>query len=117
MPALLLLYVFSTGAAFVAARLVVGSRDLLNLIPLALRLARYVSGVFFSIQHYTGDNPLGLLLEYQPLAVYLSLVRSCLLAEVPQSALLWGFGAGWALLFAIGGFLLFWQREESYGRG
>ena len=114
--AVLVQYAFNTGCVFVAARLVVGSRDLLNVIPMGIRLARYVSGVFFPIAYYVGDNPAGVLLEYQPIAVYLELARQCLLAEVPLDPVLWAWGVGWALLFLIVGFLVFWQAEERYGR-
>ena len=114
--AVLLQYAFNTGCVFVAARLVVASRDLLNVIPMVIRLARYISGVFFPIAHYVGDNPAGALLEYQPIAVYLELARQCLLAELPLDPVLWAWGTGWAVLFLIVGFLVFWQAEERYGR-
>jgi teichoic acid transport system permease protein len=114
--AVLVQYAFNTGCVFVAARLVVGARDLLNVIPMGIRLARYVSGVFFPIAYYVGDNPAGVLLEYQPIAVYLELARQCLLAEVPLDPVLWAWGVGWALLFLVVGFVVFWQAEERYGR-
>ena len=114
--AVLVQYAFNTGCVFVAARLVVGSRDLLNVIPMGIRLARYVSGVFFPIAYYVGDNPAGVLLEYQPIAVYLELARQCLLAEVPLDPVLWAWGVGWALLFLVVGFVVFWKAEERYGR-
>jgi teichoic acid transport system permease protein len=114
--AVLVQYAFNTGCVFVAARLVVGSRDLLNVIPMGIRLARYVSGVFFPIAYYVGDNPAGVLLEYQPIAVYLELARQCLLDEVPLDPVLWAWGFGWALLFLVVGFVVFWQAEERYGR-
>lgn len=114
--AVLVQYAFNTGCVFVAARLVVGSRDLLNVIPMGIRLARYISGVFFPIAHYVGDHPAGALLEYQPIAVYLELARQCLLDEIPLDPVLWAWGVGWAVLFLTVGFLVFWQAEERYGR-
>ena len=52
------------------------------------------------------------------MAVYLYLVRSCLLNEpaYPQSLFMWLLGIGWAVVFAVIGFLVFWRGEERYGR-
>jgi teichoic acid transport system permease protein len=111
-------WMFNTGCAFVATRLVASARDLLNLLPFILRILLYLSGVFFDINAYAGDTPLGYVLEYQPVAVYLTLTRSCLLTQ-EQSQLdptMWAVGAGWAVLFLVGGFLFFWRAEERYGR-
>jgi teichoic acid transport system permease protein len=115
--ALALQWLFNTGCAFIATRVVASARDLLNLLPFLLRILLYVSGVFFNIAEYAGDGPIGIVLEYQPVAVYLTLVRSCLLTEsVGLDPLTWVIGAGWAALFAVGGFLFFWRAEERYGR-
>jgi teichoic acid transport system permease protein len=76
----------------------------------------YVSGVFFSVDHYVGDGLLGHVMTYQPLAVFLGLARACLLEQFPLDPVMWLVGAGWALLFLVAGFLLFWQGEETYGR-
>jgi teichoic acid transport system permease protein len=112
----LLQWMFNTGCVLIAVRLVAWVRDLLNLIPLGLRFLRYASGVFFSISAYVGDNWLGAVMEYQPLAVYLTLARSALMSEGTPDPIAWAFGIGWAVLFLVGGFLLFWQAEERYGR-
>ena len=113
--ALALILVFTAGACLVVARIVVVARDLRNLIPVAIRLLRYVSGVFFSIQGYV-EGTLGLVLEYQPFAVYLTLMRSCLMEEVSMSLPLWGAATGWAILFAVVGLIFFWGAEDEYGR-
>ena len=114
--ALAMILLFSAGCAMLAARIVVGARDLRNLIPVAIRLLRYLSGVFFSIQHYTGGFTWGMLLEYQPVAVYLTLVRSTMLSEVPVVPEQWIAGALWAVVFFVVGFVVFWSAEEQYGR-
>lgn len=117
LPALVLLYVFCTGVALLAARLVAGSRDLGNLIPVIMRVARYVSGVFFSVSAYAGQGVLGTLMQYQPLALFLDLVRSCVMVEVPQDPTRWLVACGWAVLALVGGLVFFWRGEGSYGRG
>jgi teichoic acid transport system permease protein len=55
-------------------------------------------------------------MQYQPVAIYLELVRSCLLEETPVDPSLWWWGVGWAVVFLVVGFVLFWQAEERYGR-
>jgi teichoic acid transport system permease protein len=109
-------WLFNTGCALVAARLVAQVRDLLNVIPFVLRFLRYASGVFFNISAYVGDSWIGLLMEYQPVAIYLTLARSALLSEGAHDPATWAFGVGWAVLFLVGGFLVFWRAEERYGR-
>jgi teichoic acid transport system permease protein len=116
--AIVLQWLFNTGCAFIVTRLVASARDLLNVLPFVLRILLYISGVFYSVQAYVGEGLLGKILEYQPVAVYLTLARSCLLADppVPPSIALWAVGVGWALVFSVGGFLFFWRAEERYGR-
>ncbi|KGM12019.1 phosphate ABC transporter permease, partial [Cellulomonas bogoriensis 69B4 = DSM 16987] len=113
--AVVLLFVFCTGLGMLVARAASASRDVLNLVPLVVRLARYVSGVFFSIEAYA-PGALGLVMQYQPVAVYLNLVRSCMLSGHPQDPVLWGVAAGWAVLFVVAGTYVFWRAEHRYGR-
>jgi len=111
-------YIFNTGCAFIAARLVVEARDVQNLIPLIVRFLRYTSGVFFNIAAYT-SGVFGLILEYNPFAVYLSLARICLLESYAQDfnkPELWVAGGVWAVIGLVIGFVVFWQAEERYGR-
>lgn len=115
-PAIAMITVFNTGCALLAARMVASARDLRNLIPVGTRLLRYFSGVFYSIDYYTNTDLAGIILGYQPVALYLQIVRSCLLEEAPIDGSLWWWGALWAVLFLVVGFVLFWQAEERYGR-
>lgn len=117
-PAILLLWMFNTGCAFIMARLVAETPDVDNIIPFAMRLLMYASGVIFSIDHFLGKFSWGWIMEYQPLAVYLSLARSSLLKEpaYPLDPVMWVAGAFWAVLVLVGGFFFFWGGEERYGR-
>ena len=78
----------------------------------------YASGVIFSVDRFVSQFSWGFLMEYQPVAVYLYLVRSSLLNEpaYPPDAFMWLLGVLWALLFSVLGFLFFWAGEERYGR-
>lgn len=114
--ALVPMFVFCTGLGMIVARLVAQNRDAANIVPLVVRLSRYVSGVFFSIEAYAGHGPISAILQYQPIAVYLNLIRSCLLEEYPQDPLLWGLAVGWAVLLLSVGTVWFWRAERRYGR-
>ncbi|MGP5375641.1 ABC transporter permease [Brachybacterium alimentarium] len=117
-PAIGLMWIFSTGCAFLVARWVALAPDLDNIIPHVMRVLMYASGVIFSIDRYLGQFSWGWIAQYQPVAVYLYLVRSCLLDEpaYPQSLFMWLLGIGWAVVFAVVGFVVFWRGEERYGR-
>lgn len=118
LPAALgLLIIFEAGLALVMARLVSTSHDLDNLVPVIMRLARYVSGVFFSVHSYAPDGVLGAVLQYQPLALFIDLIRSCLMEEVAFHPLWWAAAGGWSILALIFGIVWFWRGEGSYGRG
>jgi len=117
-PAVVLLYMFSTGVGFVLARL--GSRwpDVLNFLPFVLRIGMYASGVLFSIDHYVGHSVLAAVMGYQPVAVYLDLARQAMLVETssPLAPEMWLAGLGWALVTFVVGFVVFWRDEARYGR-
>jgi teichoic acid transport system permease protein len=117
-PAIAMLWLFNTGCAFMVARWVAITPDLQNIIPFVMRFLMYGSGVIFSIERFVGDHPIGLLLEYQPVAVYLYLARSSIMDDpnFPQDPVMWWLGLGWALVFLLVGFLVFWRGEERYGR-
>lgn len=119
--ALLVVGVMGLGIAMIVARVVHAVRDVANLVPLVVRLLRYVSGVFFSIEARVAaiDGApawVGPVMEYQPAAVALTLVREPLMAEHPVQWMTWVVAGGWATVFLVGGFLIFWRAEGTYGR-
>ena len=117
-PAVVVHSLINTGMVLFAARVVNGSRDLANLVNMVTRLLRYVSGVFFSIDHYTsGNEALASLLGYQPFALALTLPREALMGEMGFHALNWLIGLGWAVLLPVAGLIFFWRGESTYGRG
>ena len=115
-PAFGLIALFNAGVALVMARLVAQSRDVKNLIPFVVQLLRYMSGLFFSIAHYTQDLPvLGVVLTYQPYALSIELIRGALLAEFSTSPLELAVMCLWAFGLLIGGLVYFWRAEGKYG--
>jgi teichoic acid transport system permease protein len=109
------MFVFCIGVSLLAARAVASWRDAANFIPVGVRLMRYASGVMFSIAAYAGHGLVGTVMQYQPVAVYLELVRSSVLAETAMTPTLWAFAAGWAVVFLGAGIVLFWRAEHRYG--
>lgn len=106
----------NVGLGLIVARIVHSSRDLRNLIPLVVRLLRYVSGVFFSIDAYAGQGVLGILMKYQPFALVLDLARQAMLGEFTVDPPTWIAAAGWAVILPIVGLIYFWRAEATYGR-
>lgn len=109
------------GVAFIGARMVNISRDLGNLIPVTVRLLRYVSGVFFPVIHY-GQNlpdPFQAALVNQPFALMLTLGRQSLLTGEGNGVVLndWLMMTAWAIGLAAIGLVIFWWDEARYGRG
>lgn len=120
-PALLVVLVVSLGLAMLTARVVHAVRDAYNLVPLVVRLLRYVSGVFFSVEASLarlGDPPtwIASTLQYQPVAVLLTLVREPLMTEYEVRWETWAVAGGWAVGLLLLGFVVFWRGEGSYGR-
>lgn len=119
--ALLVVLVMCMGIALIGSRLVHAFRDLANLMSLITRLLRYVSGVFFSVEasiaRFDGAPAwVGHALEYQPVAVALTLCREPLMAEYPVRWETWWVALAWAFGLLIVGFVYFWRGEGSYGR-
>ncbi|MFF8601729.1 ABC transporter permease [Streptomyces sp. NPDC015232] len=123
-PALALQALFSTGLALVTARLAARTPDIAQLMPFVLRTWMYASGVMWSVAGVTRGRGLPhavvLLLQANPAAVYIDLMRFALVESFTADRLpphVWALAAGWALLAFAGGFVYFWRAEESYGRG
>ena len=84
-PIVALLSLFNLGLSFLAARLVAGVSDVSQVIPFALRIWFYTSGVFFSYDRFAGDNPALLaVLEANPMHVFLTLARDAVLVRPGQ---------------------------------
>jgi teichoic acid transport system permease protein len=121
-PALLTQWVFNTGLALMVARIGSKMTDLAQLMPFILRTWMYMSGVMYSIDKLTATAPgfVRVLLDLNPVAVYIDLVRFALIDSVTSSQLpphVWASAVGWAVVVGIGGYVYFWKAEEQYGRG
>lgn len=121
-PALVLQFCFNTGLALVMARLGSKTPDLAQLMPFVMRTWMYASGVMFSITVMLQDKPqwIANVLQYNPAAVYMDLVRFALIDGYGAENLpahVWAVATAWALVVGALGFVYFWKAEERYGRG
>ncbi|MFD7918493.1 ABC transporter permease [Streptomyces sp. NPDC059740] len=123
-PALLTQFAFNTGLALVMARLGSKTPDLAQLMPFILRTWMYTSGVMYSLSNITrGKHIPGFvqfLLDVNPAAVYIDLMRFALIDSFHHSQLpphVWALAVGWAVVAGLAGFVYFWKAEEAYGRG
>ncbi|WP_447039454.1 ABC transporter permease [Streptomyces sp. DSM 118878] len=123
-PVLALQFTFNTGLALAMARIGSKTPDIAQLMPFVLRTWMYASGVMWSLDAVLADRNLPqvlrVLLECNPAAVYIDLMRFALIDsfsyhQLPHLA--WAWATGWAVLAGVGGFLYFWKAEETYGRG
>jgi teichoic acid transport system permease protein len=118
-PILLLQSMFNVGASLFVARIGARVTDVTQLLPFILRTWLYVSGVFYSIAHFTKNAPhvVKVLLDANPGAVYIELVRDALLQEHVAVTFAWPYAVMWAVGGLGVGFLYFYLAEETYGRG
>ncbi|MFH9082758.1 ABC transporter [Streptomyces sp. Ru62] len=124
LPALALQFTFNAGVSMIMARMGAKTPDIAQLMPFVLRTWMYVSGVMWSIDKLADKDDLPhvvtVLLEINPAAVYIDLMRFALIDSFHASQLpphVWAAAIGWALAAGIGGFIYFWKAEETYGRG
>ncbi|WP_053710380.1 ABC transporter permease [Streptomyces sp. NRRL B-3648] len=124
LPALVLQFTFNAGVSMIVARMGAKTPDIAQLMPFVLRTWMYVSGVMWSIDKLAKKDDLPhivtVLLELNPAAVYIDLMRFALIDSFHARSLpphVWAVAAGWALLAGVGGFIYFWKAEETYGRG
>jgi teichoic acid transport system permease protein len=81
-PALALQAVFNVGGGMIIARVGAGVADFSQLLPFLLRTWMYLSGVIFSLRtlpRLSGHHTLQAVLQANPAAVYIDLVRNALL--------------------------------------
>jgi teichoic acid transport system permease protein len=87
-PALILQSLFNVGGGLILARWGASIDDVSQLLPFLVRTWMYVSGVLFSIQTLASLRPhptITYLLQINPAAVYISLIRNTLLLSQRQA--------------------------------
>ena len=117
LPLVLMMQIFfTTGFALILARWGAHSRDINQLLPFFTRTWRYVSGVFFSITVFTEKmhDWVGTVLQLNPGAVYIDLVRDALMETQSSDPIIWIMGVVWAVVFFSLGLVYFYRGEKKY---
>ena len=116
--ALVLLFtLFSTGVAFITARLTVHVSDLSQLLPFISRLLFYSSGVLFAVDRILAAHPWALrVFDFYPLYQVLRIARRHLMGADAYPLYYWAMLAVSAVLTFVVGAVFFWRAEERYGR-
>ena len=115
-PSLGLQTMFNVGLALGVARLSHHFRDLRQVLPYALRIWLYLSGVIFSIDQRVTDPFFKTVLELNPAYIFIQGVRQPLLGEGVMPLQFWVAGSAWAVIALTVGVLFFRGREHDYGR-
>lgn len=106
---------FNLGLSLWVGRLTFYFRDMQNLIPFAMRLWLYVSGIFFVADRVPAGS-FRSAFEANPAYIFISLHRDLLIDGTMELA---AFAAAltWSVALLLTGFFFFWRSEDSYGRG
>lgn len=115
-PVIGLQFLFNLGVGLILAPLVLKVNDIGNLLSFVLRLWMYGSAVFYSLDRFAAYPNLVSALEYNPLFMVIDILRDSLLYSTTPSWDTWAVLSLWAFGTLIVGFVLFWRKEESYGR-
>ena len=111
-----MMFVFNIGAAMIAARMTTHFQDTTQILPFVFRLLLYGSGVMFSVDAYTEDNPgVRMLFTLNPMYCFISLGRWCLMAGNLRGSLLLS-ATIWSVAIVVVGFIWFRAAEERYAR-
>jgi len=111
---LVVMLMFTLGVTLAVSAIVVYARDLRLVLPLAIQVGLFVTPVVYSTGSITSSKPLLLLFSaINPLVPVIDGMRATILTgNAPEWASL-GVGAGSALIFLLGGFLLFKRLETG----
>jgi teichoic acid transport system permease protein len=101
----------------IMARIGAQVQDINKVLPFAVRILFYTSGIFFSMDHLLRAHPQILaVLHYNPIYDYIELARGLLIEGYEATPFLWLTSTGWAIVTLVVGVLFFWKAEERYGR-
>ena len=111
-----MMFVFNLGAAMIAARMTTHFQDTTQILPFVFRLLLYASGVIFSVDAYTQDNPaVRALFTLNPMYCFITLGRWCIMAGNLRGSLL-ASATIWTVSILVVGFFWFRAAEERYAR-
>ncbi|MCZ7531703.1 MAG: ABC transporter permease [Acidimicrobiia bacterium] len=107
--------VFNFGIAFITARLTTIFRDFENVLPFALRVVFYMSGILYEVENKIDSPRLRQVFNFNPVYAVTSLARHAVFGQ-PAPTILWFTAFFWAMVLFVAGFFFFKAGEKSYGR-
>ena len=114
-----LLALFALGLGMLFSRLGARTPDIANILPFFLGLGQFASAVMFIPEQRASSGSFHYhLLQDQPVRVFIELFRGLVGAEgtIPLSGRLWTLAVAYAVGVFVIGVIVFWRREETYGR-
>jgi teichoic acid transport system permease protein len=115
-PVVALQLLFNLGLSLVLARIVTAWNDFTHLIAFGVRIWMYLSAIFYGVERFE-DMPIILNMMYaNPLFCILDITRDVLLYDSWPDPMRWIVLGIWTVILLVGGTILFWQGEETYGR-
>lgn len=114
-PIFLLQQLVCLGLVLLVARATTMLPDLRNIWPFLTRFWFYGSGVFFSYERFVDHPAVLAAMDLNPGYLVLSMYRDCLLYRTVPDLRSWLLLVAWAVGTVAIGYVLFWQKEESYG--
>ena len=111
---LVVMLMFTLGVTLAVSAIVVYARDLRLVLPLAIQVGLFVTPVVYSTHSITSSKSLLLLFSaINPLVPVIDGMRATILTGVAPEWASLGVGAGSALIYLLGGFLLFKRLETG----
>lgn len=116
-PLLAIATTFAFGTSSILAFVAVRFRDLLPLVPFALRLLLYLSPVLFTVEDMSETLPEAIhwILWLNPLLPFLAIWHDAL-AGTATAPGLWGVTITWTLLALVAGLVLAHRNQHSIGK-
>src|SRR5699024_4326986 len=115
-PIVALQFLFNLGLSLVLARIVARWNDFTHIIAFATRICIYMSAVSSSTDRFAYIPFAMNLMNANPLLSVLDMPRDAILYRSWSDPIRWAILRSWTVGLLIIGTIMFWQREESYGR-
>ena len=113
-PYFVLIHLFALGMQFIIAPLTFKIPDLRAVINLIVRALFFLSGVFFSMDRFTGNPALAKLVELNPAYQFLMTIRHIVLDNGIPDAKTTLYLCAWTLILLIVGFFYYRHGEAQY---
>ena len=114
LPIYVLMHIFVAGLQLIIARATAFIPDLKGLVNLTTRALFFLSGVFFSVSRFDAEPTIKLIVELNPIYLFLSTIRGCVLDGTIPSIGASAYLIAWSAILIIFGFIYFWRAEARY---